>query len=82
MSAAEVIAAVWRAYPTTYRQQPDHAPGYMIAAEHVAELLDHNDRRSVRASVQQRINELDAMPHPSAAIGGALAAYRRAFSLL
>lgn len=88
-TAADVTSHVWRAFPDLYRASVDEADGYMIAAEHVGHLLDAissadsaADRRYVRASVSERVNELSAVQHPTAAISGALAAYRRALDFL
>lgn len=88
-TAADVISYVWRAFPDLYRADADEADGYMVAAEHVAHLLDAinsadpaADRRYVRASVSERVNELSAVRVPADAISGALGAYRRALDIL
>lgn len=89
LSVDAVVAQVWRAFPDVYRANVDEADGFMVAAEHVAQLLDAissadpaADRRYVRASVSERVNELSAVQVPTDAISGALGAYRRALDLL
>ncbi|MFI8771285.1 hypothetical protein ACIGKQ_03910 [Gordonia sp. NPDC062954] len=88
-SADRIIAHVWRAFPDLYRADADQADGYMVAAEHVGDLLDTiqsddaaADRAYVRASLTSRINDLTATLRPSAAIRGSVDAYRRALALL